>query len=76
MPDDDQVGADFQVDPKSPHNVHDDHASGKGNKSNQQTPVSQENPGDPTRDTWKKVDRDKVVTTKEEMPSPRHQKND
>ena len=70
MLDENQKGADYQTDPKAPGNVHDDQATGKGNKTNRQTPVPSGDPGDPTREPWQKVDQDKVVTTKEEMPSP------
>jgi hypothetical protein len=70
MPNTDQKGADYQTDPKAPNNVHDQEAAGKGNKSDKQTPVPSGNPGDPTREPFKQINRDKVVTTKEEMPSP------
>jgi hypothetical protein len=33
-----------------------------------QTPVPKGDPGDPTRDTWERINREKVQTVKEEMP--------
>ncbi len=39
-------------------------------KDPKQTPVPKGDPGDPTRETWERINRDKVQTTKEEMPSP------
>jgi hypothetical protein len=76
MPNKKQPGVDYQIDPKAPDNVHDSHAAGKKGKatsSDPQTPVPRGDKGDPTRDTWKVINKDKVVTTKEEMPSPQQQ---
>ena len=73
MPDENQTGVDYQTDPKAPDNVHDQHAAGKSGKAtsgDQQTPVPRGDQGDPTRDAWKVINKEKVVTTKEEMPSP------
>lgn len=76
MPHENQKGVNYQTDPKAPENVHDSHAAGKGGKAtsgDQQTPVPHGDKGDPTHDAWKEINKEKVVTTKEEMPSPKQQ---
>ncbi len=76
MPNEHQKGVGYQTDPKAPDNMHDSHAAGKSGKAisgDPQTPVPQGDNGDPTCDAWKEINREKVVTTKEEMPSPKQQ---
>lgn len=64
----------YKTDPKSPDNVHEDHpdttGDGKSTSGDAQTQVPDGNPGNPTQDKWKEIDDEKVMTTKEEMPSP------
>lgn len=58
---------------KSAENVHGATSSQPAPKdaqdeSTQQTSVPKGDPGDPTRDTWERINREKVQTAKEEMP--------
>lgn len=79
MPNEHQPGVDYETDPKAPDNVHESHAKGTGKtgeatSGDPQTPVPQGDKGDATREPWKEVNKEKVVTTKEEMPSPKKNK--
>jgi hypothetical protein len=64
-----------KADPVDADDVHEAHdkAAGKSDKTHgigKQAHVPKGHPGDPTRDAWEEINKDKVITTKEEMPSP------
>jgi hypothetical protein len=79
-----QKNTDSSTDKNATESVHgkrahgtDEGNVGAGKESAQaaaQTPVPKGDPGDPTRETWERINRDKVQTTKEEMPSPQQPK--
>ena len=60
------------VDADDVHQAHDVAANKSDNKQGigKQAHVPKGHPGDPTRDTWERISGQKVMTTKEEMPSP------
>lgn len=71
-----------KADPVDADDVHEAHDTGttKGDKTSgvgKQAHVPKGHPDDPTRETWERISGQKVMTTKEEMPSPEnpHKKN-